>query len=109
VWWFRGDGRRMTRRDWNDSGRRTLGVFLSGEHTGMLDERGSAIHGASFLLLFNSSGDDVTFRLPAARFGARWALELTTAAPDMAPGSGECAARDELFVTSRSLTLLRRR
>ncbi len=108
VWWFRRDGRRMTRRDWESPDTRWLGVFLNGDHTMLRDERGTPISGSSFLLLLNNGPDDVTFRLPAARFGSRWLLELATAAPEFAPGSHEQKARDELFVTNRSLTLLRR-
>ncbi|MGG7378822.1 hypothetical protein ACQ7B2_08640, partial [Escherichia coli] len=29
VWWFRADGRRMTKRDWNEQ--RTVGMFLNGQ------------------------------------------------------------------------------
>ena len=31
VWWFRPDGRKMTRRDWAAARRSTLGVFLNGD------------------------------------------------------------------------------
>ena len=31
VWWFRPDGRRMTKADWDDGGTRLLGMFLNGE------------------------------------------------------------------------------
>ena len=31
VWWFRPDGRRMTRRDWDGPGGPALGVFLNGD------------------------------------------------------------------------------
>ena len=34
VWWFRLDGRRMTRRDWENPDHRSLGVFLNGQATG---------------------------------------------------------------------------
>ncbi len=108
VWWFRPDGRRMTRRDWEDAGRRVLGVFLNGEETGTRDEQGRPVHGSSFLLLLNVGHEDVTFRLPAARFGPRWELELTTVDPSIEPGAHRYRARAECLVTSRSLTLLRR-
>jgi hypothetical protein len=49
------------------------------------------------------------FRLPARRFGEDWSLVLTTADPDAEPNSAAFAAGEELFVTSRSVTLLRRR
>ena len=37
AWWFRTDGRRMTRRDWENPEHRWLGVFLNGELTNARD------------------------------------------------------------------------
>jgi isoamylase len=108
IWWFRLDGRRMTRRQWQDEELRWLGVFLNGASTGMLDQHGQPVEGDSFLLLVNASEHDIEFQLPAARFGASWTLELATAAPSAEAGSKTFAARSELFVSARSLTLLRR-
>jgi glycogen operon protein len=108
VWWFRPDGRRMTRRDWEDHDRHHLGVFLNGDDTGTRDERGLPLLGSSFLMLFNAGHEDVTFRLPAARFGARWLLVLTTADDLLSPGTHRYRARQECMVTARSITLLRR-
>jgi isoamylase len=108
VWWFRRDGRRMTRRDWEDHELGWLGVFLSGDHTDMVDPHGQPVNGDSFLVVLNVSPDDVTFRLPAARLGPRWTVELTSVDPGLRPGERELRARDELFMTARSITVLRR-
>jgi glycogen operon protein len=108
VWWFRRDGRRMTRRDWEDHELGWLGVFLSGEHTDSVDAHGEPVHGGSFLVLLNVSADDVMFQLPAARLGSRWTVELTSADPGLQPGVRELRAREELFMTARSITVLRR-
>jgi isoamylase len=48
------------------------------------------------------------FQLPAARLGSRWTVELTSADPGLQPGERELRAREELFMTSRSITVLRR-
>ena len=32
----------------------------------------------SFLILFNAHFEEITFRLPARRFGTHWQLELAT-------------------------------
>jgi isoamylase len=58
--------------------------------------------------VLNVSPEDVVFRLPAARLGPRWTVELTSADPGLAAGERMLRARDELFVTSRSITVLRR-
>jgi glycogen operon protein len=108
VWWFRRDGRRMTRRDWEDSERGWLGVFLSGDHTDMVDAHGGPVNGDSFLVVINVSPEDVMFQLPAARLGTRWRVELTSADPGLPAGERELRAREELYVSARSITVLRR-
>jgi glycogen operon protein len=108
VWWFRLDGRRMTRRDWENPEHRWLGVFLNGSATGARDSYGRPVEGESFLVLFNAHHEHAVFKLPAARFGTRWAVEVTTAAPSVQPGDHEYRARGDCFVTARSITVLRR-
>jgi glycogen operon protein len=108
VWWFRPDGRRMTQRDWRRADLRVLGVFLNGEKLEDTTADGQPVIDDSFIALFNSHYEDVTWRLPARSFGARWSLELSTADADAPPGSRECSARDEVVVAARSLLLLRR-
>jgi isoamylase len=106
VWWFRPDGRRMTRRDWENGEMRWLGMFLNGDELHETTSRGEPIGDESFLVLFNAHHEPVTFQLPARRFGARWKLELSTADPHAEERS--FAARDPVEVESRSLLVLRR-
>jgi glycogen operon protein len=104
VWWMRPDGRRMTRRDWENPEARAIGVFLNGDEIGMLTPRGEELRDDSFLVLFNAHFEDVTFRLPARRFGTRWVVELETAPCECAnytPGA-------QVQVTARSLVVLKR-
>jgi isoamylase len=108
VWWFRTDGHRMTKNDW-ESGERTVGMFLNGEEIDAPDEKGQRILDESFLLLFNAHHEDVTFTLPNRRFGEHWSLVLSTTEPDAEPNSLEVDALEEIVVGGRSLLLLRRR
>jgi glycogen operon protein len=96
----------MTRRDWEDSERRTLGVFLNGDELHETTARGEPIGDESFLLLFNAHHEPVRYALPARRFGTRWKLELSTADPHADDRS--FAAREEVEVEARSLLVLRR-
>ena len=48
------------------------------------------------------------FLLPRRRFGAQWALELSTADPEAEPGSARYGARTEVNVISRSILMLKR-
>ncbi len=108
AWWFRPDGRRMTRRNWERADTNVVGLFLNGQDTGNRDRRGEPVTGDSFLLLFNAGHEDITFRLPARRLGARWALELCTDRADAQPGSRRFAALEQIPVVGRSLMVLRR-
>jgi glycogen operon protein len=108
VWWFRTDGRRMTQRDWGFADAHTLGVFLNGEEIPDRTDRGDPIEDDSFLLLFNAHYDDVTFTLPARRFGSVWTHELCTEDPVLPAGEDELTARSDVPVAARSLKVLRR-
>ncbi|MGH2782331.1 MAG: glycogen debranching enzyme, partial [Thermoleophilaceae bacterium] len=108
AWWFRTDGRRMTRRDWEQPDGHVVGAFLNGEEIPSPDERGERVVDDSFLVLFNASGEDVSFRLPSRRFGALWELELSTAEPELEAGSRAYRTREEVPLVGRSLMVLRR-
>jgi glycogen operon protein len=104
VWWMRPDGRRMTRRDWDNTESRAIGIFLNGDELGTESPDGEEVRDDSFLLLFNAFFEEITFRLPARRFGTRWELVLST---------GNCACErpapgGDVVVESRSLALFRR-
>ena len=107
-WWFRPDGRKMTRRDWGDAELRSIGLFLNGDEIPARTREGEPVTGASFVLLFNAHHDPATFRLPPRRFGRRWLLELSTAEPDAEQDARSWAAGDEIGIEPRSLVLLRR-
>jgi glycogen operon protein len=107
VWWFRADGRKMTRRDWQDS-EPVLGMFLNGREIPNPGPHGEEIEDDSFVLLFNAHREDRAFMLPRRRFGAQWALELSTADPDAEAGSHHYGARTQVTVMAHSLLILKR-
>jgi glycogen operon protein len=107
VWWFRPDGRKMTRHDWND-GRHALGMFLNGKEIVSPGPYGEEVEDDSFVVLFNAQQEDETFMLLRRRFGAQWALELSTTDPDAEPGSVSYGARTEVEVRAQSIMILKR-
>ena len=107
VWWFRVDGRRMTRRDW-EHGEAVLGMFLNGQAIANPGPHGEEVEDDSFVLLFNAHAEDREFKLPRRRMGTRWELELCTADPAAAPGSASYDAQALIHVTAHSITILRR-
>ena len=50
----------------------------------------------------------MTFVLPPARFGRRWAHELCTADPELAPNGTSFAARTPVPVEARAVRIMRR-
>jgi glycogen operon protein len=108
VWWFRPDGMRMTRPDWERSDAHVLGVFLNGDQLQEVGEHGERATDDSFLLLFNAYHEDVDFLLPSERFGKRWVVDLTTADKEERMRGKEQDARGPVAVMSRSLLLMRR-
>jgi isoamylase len=104
-WWFRPDGRRMTRRDWANE-RGAIGLFLNGDEIPALTPSGDRVSDDSFLVLVNAHPEPVTFLLLPRRFGPRWQLELSTLDPSAEPTVHP--ARSEVVVESHSLLLLRR-
>jgi glycogen operon protein len=106
VRWLRPDGRRMTRRDWEDPDNGALGVFLNGRGIPDLAPDGQRVVDTSFIVLFNAHAEPITFRLPAARYGRLWELVLSTADPHAE--RWKVVARGEVELESRSLTLLER-
>ncbi len=108
VWWFRPDGRRMTLADWARGDAFALGAFLNGAEIPTQTEEGEPITDESFIVLFNAWREPVTFVLPPARFGRRWAHELCTAEPELPPNGSTLAARAEVPLRGRALRVLRR-
>jgi glycogen operon protein len=104
VWWMRPDGRRMTRRDWDNLQSRAIGVFLNGDELNTETPRGEAVRDDSFLILFNAHFEEIAFRLPARRFGTRWEVVFATGgceAERLVPGA-------DVTIENRSLAGLRR-
>jgi glycogen operon protein len=106
VWWFRPDGRRMTRRNWEDGEEQRIGVFLNGAELADVTPHGEPVVDDSFLLFFNAGHEPAEFTLPPRRFGLRWTLELSTAEPDAEPR--RFTFRGRITLESRSLVVLRR-
>jgi glycogen operon protein len=107
VWWFRPDGQRMTKTDWDKPDGHVLGMFLNGEEIAALGRHGERVVDDSFLILFNAHHEDIEFTLPPARFGAEWCCELRTDDPGC-DGDERFQAGGGFHVVSRSLVLLRR-
>jgi glycogen operon protein len=98
----------MTQRDWQQPGGHVLGVFLNGQEIADRTPQGEMIEDDSFLVLFNVHHEDMTFTLPARRFGAEWVHEICTFEPQLQAGAQRSPSRGQVVVRARSMKLLRR-
>ncbi len=79
VTWLTADGREMNETDWHDPNRQWLAVLLDRTRGAeLLAERGAGAAGDSFLVLFNASGADVEFLLPAPITSQVWEVVFDT-------------------------------
>ena len=83
----------MTQADWARGDAFALGAFLNGAEIPTLTAEGEPVVDDSFIVLFNAWREPVTFVLPPARFGRRWAHELSTAEPELPPNGTTLPAR----------------
>ena len=107
VAWLKPDGHEMTHEEWETEHARCLGMWLNGEQLPETDERGRALHDASFLVLFNAHHDEIAFLLPELGEEGAWRAEIDTAhetgeLPGQAP-----APNGSYPLQGRSLVLLR--
>ena len=68
----------MSEDEWRDPSARCLGMFLSGQGLEETDERGRKISDEIFSCSSNADHEDVAFKLPAFRPGARWSAWMDT-------------------------------
>jgi isoamylase len=78
IVWLRPDGSEMTDTEWHQPLAKALAVYLSGDGFTETDDRGRAIKGITFVVLFNAHHDSVAFRLPNSAGGARWQVVMDT-------------------------------
>jgi glycogen operon protein len=79
LYWLRRDGLEMSLGDWHAGDVRTLGMALPGDEIEERDERGEAIAGGTYAILFNAESHTVPFVLGARRRPLRWVCVLDTA------------------------------
>ncbi len=121
IAWFSPSGEEMTTQAWDASFAKCVAVFLNGKALDSRDAQGRLASGASFMLLLNAHHEPVGFRLPAARYGTAWEVEIDTARSiddrgSSEPGgerggeqAGSALAAGTLRTTAgRSVVLLRR-
>ena len=85
IEWLRPDGTLMDDSDWSTGFAKSVMVFLNGDAIPESDDMGRRVSDDHFLLMFNGSGDPLTFHVPEAAFGDHWLLQLETADGTIGP------------------------
>ena len=104
--WLRPDGQEMTDEEWA-SGRRCLGLRLSGDAIEEVDDMGEPIVGDTFLILLNAHDDPISFVLPSYGDRVRWDPVLDTRDWDGAAGRTPRRTGEPYPLEARSLAVLR--
>ena len=107
IHWFKPDGSEMSDEEWAHDFARSLGVYLSGEALGEVDQRGRPIHDDNFILLFNAHHERIDFHLPILCEGCVWQAELDTHYHAGLETDGHFGGDDLYPLEGRTLALLR--
>jgi isoamylase len=78
ILWFDPSGAEMTEVQWRAHHARCLGMYLAGMAAAEHDERGRPVSDSDFLVMLNSSAEDVEFRVPAGHADTHWELVMDT-------------------------------
>ncbi|MCP3977579.1 MAG: glycogen debranching protein GlgX [bacterium] len=105
IGWYRPDGSMMNAEDWRVSYAKSLAVYLNGSMIPARDPRGEPVIDDSFLVLFNSGGQECQFTVPAGLQRDEWLVELDTSATDR--NGHTYRAHDQITAAPWSVLLLR--
>jgi glycogen operon protein len=81
VMWFNPGGNEMSEKEWNSPFARCLGMLISGDAIGLVDEHGEPVRDDTFLLLINAHHEPIPFVLPGEEH-LEWEQILDTANDD---------------------------
>ncbi len=102
--WMHPEGREMTGDDWQDTGLRVIGMFVSGDPLRSPGPRGEVLRDNSFLLWINGSPFECEITFPSNNWVQHGAVVLSTDPAN--PVDTKVAAGESLTLSARSLLLL---
>jgi isoamylase len=106
--WLRPDGQEQQEPDWEDTERRTLGMWIDGSNSQSRTREGELLTDHSWLLLMHAGDEPVDVVLPGVEFGESFEPTLDTTTRDGLPASVEpVPAGGSLRLEARSLLLLK--
>jgi isoamylase len=106
IVWLRPDGKEMTDQEWDQAFARCLGVLLSGEAAGEIDDRGQIIRDSNFVVLINAHHEQIPFILPLRTPHASWLVLVDTSCQTSQHATAFYSPADSYPLHARSLTVL---
>ncbi|WP_443946757.1 glycogen debranching protein GlgX [Pedobacter sp. AW1-32] len=82
IVWFRPDGKKMTKENWQTDYARSLAIYLHGDGIQAKGPNGEDIMDNHFYLIFNAHHGEITFQLPEKSYSENWLLLLDTMKED---------------------------
>jgi isoamylase len=108
VQWFRSDGQRMRKKDWEEAGwMRTLGMFLDGRAPEIRDAKGEPVKDDDFLLMLNGHWEPVDFHLPRKLRTGPWYIAFDTNRAHLMPDVETVTPKSPVRLAGRSLVVVR--
>ena len=108
VMWFNANGEEMSEGEWSDTRAHSLGMLLSGDAIDVRTFTNEPILDRTFLLLFNSYHEMVSFTMPG-RESVRWEAIINTEDEDgfcATPKTYACGEEFEMAVRSGAVLRL---
>lgn len=78
IAWFNPEGQEMEESHWQNDFARSLAVFLNGNGIRTSDDDGTKITDNSFYIMFNAYWEDISYKLPHAKYCKEWIMVLDT-------------------------------
>ncbi|HJX00943.1 MAG TPA: glycogen debranching protein GlgX [Terriglobales bacterium] len=107
IAWYTAEGREMTEEEWNAGWARSIAVMFNGQTLNMIDDFGQPVTDDTFLIVLNSSDQNVPYTLPPPPNNSAWEVVLNTAQDKHPFQSGNAA--QQLEVAGRSVVVLKDR
>lgn len=107
IMWFLPEGNVIPEENWNDSEAKSFAVFLNGLGIRCVNMDGQRLADDHFYIIFNSSDEPMTFRMPSEECGNGWRVVISTSEDYIGEKEERIPAGSEYSVTDRSVIVLR--
>lgn len=105
IAWFLPSGQAMNEQDWHMDEAQSVAIFLNGKGINSVDINGEKIVDINFYMIYNSSDEQIDYRLPTAAYSESWIPILDSTLSVSSARS--LSAETTVTVSGRSVLLLK--